>query len=417
MRSNNRLLIISNNVLSETRNNGKTILSYIDGLVDVECAQLYFSEDMPSIKGYKYFKLSDRDILKDKIRLTGCGQAINQCDLREKNINIQNFPIKRNDFSMLCRELLWKLPWKSNKLKQWLIEFNPTAIFFVAGDCVFAYRITNYIKDLFGCKLTVYITDDYIMPNSEETYIHQFRRKIIIKALKKTLKRSDNFYTISNLMQSVYKQFLGVNSKIAVNMTESMKDEAIPTEQEYIYLIYTGSLYYGRDDVLHKIAQAVEQYNKKYSNGKKAILKIFTNIQPGEKELETIQIPETSYYEGSLDKNQLKIELNRASILVFVESFDIKQIEKTKYSLSTKIPEYLSIGKAIFAVGPADIASMLYLKDKACTVNNADAIYDSLEDLILSQQNREELGKIAEDTYKICHNKNKLQQDFYNTIL
>ena len=52
-----RLLIISNNVLSETNNNGKTILSYFDTIPKEQVAQLYFSGECPQIEGYRYYQL------------------------------------------------------------------------------------------------------------------------------------------------------------------------------------------------------------------------------------------------------------------------------------------------------------------------------------------------------------------------
>ena len=63
--ANHRLLIISNNVLSMTRSNGKVIMSYFDCLPKDMVRQLYFSSELPSIKGYQYYQISDKDIIND----------------------------------------------------------------------------------------------------------------------------------------------------------------------------------------------------------------------------------------------------------------------------------------------------------------------------------------------------------------
>ena len=60
---NERLLIISNNVLSTTRNNGKTVYSYIDSLPKENVAQFYFYNEQPSIEGYSYYRIIDKDII------------------------------------------------------------------------------------------------------------------------------------------------------------------------------------------------------------------------------------------------------------------------------------------------------------------------------------------------------------------
>ena len=79
------------------------------------------------------------------------------------------------------------------------------------------------------------------------------------------------------------------------------------------------------------------------------------------------------------DKEELIKTLNKADVLVFVESFAEEQIEKTRYSLSTKIPEYLSLKKPIFAVGPENISSMRYISDTAMCVFEIGEIYNRLK--------------------------------------
>ena len=71
-----RLLIISNNVLSTTRNNGKTILSCIDTLPKNQVRQLYFSEEIPTLADYKYYQISDTDIINARLKREKPGRAI-----------------------------------------------------------------------------------------------------------------------------------------------------------------------------------------------------------------------------------------------------------------------------------------------------------------------------------------------------
>ena len=49
--------------------------------------------------------------------------------------------------------------------------------------------------------------------------------------------------------------------------------------------------------------------------------------------------------------------------MIHSESFDPKMIEITRLSISTKISEYLSMGKCIFAYGPSNVGSMRFLFD------------------------------------------------------
>jgi len=66
-------------------------------------------------------------------------------------------------------------------------------------------------------------------------------------------------------------------------------------------------------------------------------------------------------YGGFFNTTETLNILYEHDYLIFLESFDIGVKKYTKLSISTKIPEYLCLGKPIIAIGPSDIASINYL--------------------------------------------------------
>ena len=70
------VLIISNNVLSKTSNNGKTLYSLFRGFPEGTVSQLFFSGEMPNISGYNYYQLSDADIFFGKASRRFRGRAV-----------------------------------------------------------------------------------------------------------------------------------------------------------------------------------------------------------------------------------------------------------------------------------------------------------------------------------------------------
>ena len=176
--TNKKILIISNNVLSTQKNNGKTILSFIDQFPKNDIKQLYFSMEKPEIEGYEYFQLSDYDIIKGRFNIKKRGRVINtQVSIMESKNYQYTDPdngkkIKINDYTRFIREVLWIGAWKSKKLTHWIEEFDPDVVFFVAGDSIFAYRIYNYIIHRYQkIKSIMYITDDYVISNNEDKMI------------------------------------------------------------------------------------------------------------------------------------------------------------------------------------------------------------------------------------------------------
>lgn len=406
-----RLLIISNNVLSTTRSNGKVILSYFDCLPKHMVRQLYFSSELPSVDGYEYYQISDRDVIKGFFNKNKRGREIRHADKGNYILYKQNPDRVKTSFFRLLREALWMSErWKSDALLKWLDEYEPTDIFFVGGDSVFAYTICEYVADRYHSRLSVYLTDDYILKRKTDSLLSLFRRRIVKKSLSSCLKKADRFFTISLQMKETYKDIFGKDSYLVMNMSEPLRNEQIQENEDEISIIYAGSLYYGRIEILRLLAEAIDRINK--TAEKKAKLKIYTNIEPSAEELKLLTIPGSSEYCGRLTKSELSAELNKSQILCIVESFDENQIENTRLSLSTKVPEYMSVGKPILAIGPESIGTMTYLSDVAMCVNKKADIEKSVGELIQSRKLQSELGKRAFDKYMKYHLKEQIQAPF-----
>lgn len=417
---NQRLLIISNNVLSTTKNNGKTIYSYICKLPENHVAQLYFSAELPEMAGYFYYQLSDRSILKGIFgqKYRGAEMTKLLSDNRKENISGVCHRIPRNMVTMLLRELLWRNKWHSTQLDDWLDKINPDVVLFVAGDCLFPYAICKYVVKRYKCRLGIYVTDDYILPRSYERFPAKMYRMKIKETMRECLNFTDAFFTVSEKMRKKYRSVLRRDSFCIVNLSESLRNEKLQKRVERnqpVIFIYTGSLYYGREKTILAIAKEMEKYNLEHD--RKAVLELYLNEKPEEKILKMFHNISCIRYRGRAEKEQLKVRLNMCNILVFAESFQRDQIEKVKYSLSTKIPEYLSLGKPVFAVGSGHAGAMEYLKDAAVCISHRRDIYHGICVLMNSAGTREYYASAALEKYKKHFNIEKQRHNFMKHLL
>lgn len=421
-----RILVISNNSFSDTTNNGKTLASFFEEYPAHNIAQLYFSAEAPNNKRYyNYFKIADSDIVKCVLKKKDtCGNIVNSksvikdTDSKKKNNSLAEI-LKKYDFARIMREILWKSKkWKTKLFNQWLDEFHPEIIFLCAGDSGFAYDITKYIQNKYDTKLVVYITDDYILPRKTISAFWWVRRNYVLNKMRDAVCKSDLFVTISEQMREEYKQVFGKDSILAVNMTESMKDGSICFENKNVLtLVYAGGLHYRRYVTLNLLAKSLKKYNEDLENKQKAYLKIYSGQKPSQKVLKYLNLEGASEFCGELNPLQLKQVLNSCDIPVHVESFDRKSIESTRLSISTKIPEYLSLEKPVLAIGPDKIASMEYLKDSAFCITNENNIYFHLQRLFTSNELREKLSLLALQKYEENHKKEEVSQKFISSIL
>jgi hypothetical protein len=390
-------------------------------------AQLYFFPELPdSDCCSNYFRITDKDVIRNfskKVKV--CGKRIdNNCN--NENIESEGFnnyinKIKQYEIARLVREFIWRrFKWKTDDFAEWLDMFSPEIIFFCAGDSSFAYDIVSYIKEKYNAKLVTYITDDYILPRIKLSPFYWLRRSLIFNKLKKTINDSDLFITISKEMQDTYKNIFGKESILAVNMPESYRSSQNVLEKNgknnCIRFVYTGGLHYNRYKVLNLFGNALAKYNSNNQYSKKAFLEIYCTSEPLKKILNKINVRNGSSYCGSLNKNQLVKVLNSCDMPVHVEAFDKNSIASTRLSISTKIIEYLSLGKCIIAIGPETVSSMKYLSGIAFCIINPHEILEKLQEILSNEEKQKYFAGLALRAYKKNHSNNKTKDMLIQNI-
>lgn len=406
-----RILVISNNPFSKTNNNGKTLASFFKNPA-FEVSQLYFSDEKPTDNYYgNFYKISDRDILNRFLKNGNTSPNI----INNSNSNTSKINIKKSNFTRLIREILWKITkWKSEDLIRWLDNINPDIIFFCAGDSVFAYRIFDFILNKYNSKSIVYVTDDYILPRKTINIFWWLRRNLVLRRLKNSLGMSDLFIVISEQMRSRYRDIFGKDSIVMINATKINKRENLENKSNVLNFVYAGGLNFNRYKTLSLISDAISKNNA--NSEKKAYLKIFSGSKLDEEQLNKIEIEGSSKFYGFLNEKELEVELNKADVLVHVESFEKIIIESTRLSVSTKISEYISLCKPILAVGPDNIASMKFLDETAYKITNTNDIESYLYDFINNDQLKFEFTKKAKLKYEKVFINNDSIEEFHDNI-
>lgn len=406
-----RILVISQNPFDECSNNGKTLLSFFSGYPKEKIAQLYLHDGEPLCKKFdNFFRITEKDILYNVFgRDKKCGKKISNRVSKliyqeSKETKWKTWPLIR-----LMREVVWKLPWNKKELFRWLDKYKPEVIFSTCGDTLFTYYLTRLIKKRYHSSLAVFITDDYIMPRKNIDIFWQFKRSLIKKNINKILKEVNYFFTISDVMSAEYKKIFQKKSYVIMNM-EKITKLNVPSKQSDLVLVYAGNLEYNRDKVLVELSKIIYQFN--LENNRKVRLETYTNSNITENLREKLCLGENKYG-GKLAKKDLEVKLNEADILVHVEAFDKKNIYDTRFSISTKIYEYLSLGKPILAIGPENIASMQFLKDTACCINDPKYMGKILNVILSDEKKRKVLAKKSEELFNA---KKQVKEDFWKIL-
>lgn len=414
-----RILVVSNNPFSFTSNNGKTLFSFFND-TGFELLQIYFSEEAPNIEG-NYLQVNEKLILKGLLNRNSPWQFYHNKEhniYAEKTINKQSKWKNKFKTSRLVREMreyIWKIKEiKDDFFIKKVQQFNPNIIFFCAGDTLFSYQIVEKLLNITSAKLVTFVTDDYVTITNNLSTLEVYRRKRIEKYLKKIINNSQVFYVISPMMKHYYDEKFLVNSKVILNMTEDLLLPNQSKKKLYETIVYAGGLHLNRNRTIMQLITYIVKLNDDY--GMNLRLDIYSNNKIEESILKKLNAEKYVRNQGHINTMQLKQVLNKADYLLFVESFDEEMILSTKYSLSTKVPEYLSLMKPIIAIGPKEISSINYLEDCSFTLNSLNIDIDEFYSFFTDSQLQSELKQRARQKFLAFHIKENQKKLFNNEM-
>lgn len=389
-----KVLIISHNPLSRVNNNGKTLVSIFKGVAEENIYQIYLNGDIPDCgEGCHYLQLNEKQILNSVIRRKNLCCVEVKADLN----NVSPATIKLRSFGnqtkRLLRECVWKITLWESKLDGWLRDKQFDVVFFMAGDGLFAYDVYRHVMRQMKAKGCLFFTDDYIIGKTSRSPIAALRRALLRNKMKKTLKFTEELYVISEEMREAYREIFKADGCVIRNFSvEKNRENTEPAtndSSDCLTMVYAGGLHYNRWKVLSEIAKELADINS--ANQIKCFLKIYSAQNISDDIVEKLNIAGGAEFCGGASASEISKVYAKADILLHVESFDKKAIASTKYSFSTKIPEYLSADKCVLAVGPDEVASIRYLSDIACTVSCISELNEMLKKLINDEDYRKSI--------------------------
>lgn len=380
-----KLLVISNNSLSENNSNGRTLSGFLRGWDKDKIAQIYISGELPnSLVCDKFFRITDKALLKGFLNRESIGEKVENSNEKAIQSNSRTVSAKKTITSIVGRDLLWGTNvWWNNKLKKWLKAFSPEVILFFAGESVFTYKMAMKISKFCNAPIVVYNSEGYYF--KEKNYLKTGALSALIYPLfhsnfkrifKKLMKKSEHTVYINDKLKRDYDSELGLPSTTIYTASELK-----PVEKEKrngkIKISYLGNLGVGRHIALVEIAQALESIDPSYK------LDIYGKI-PNDEVKNAFNNCSAINYCGLVPYSEVVKIMHESDILVHGEAFEDFTVWDLKYAFTTKIADSLSCGTAFFVYAPKELACTQYLLENecACVVTNKADLKQKLEQLI-----------------------------------
>lgn len=251
-------------------------------------------------------------------------------------------------------------------------------------------KLALNIKQKFGIPILPHFMDDWPSTIYKDSTLSLIQRKLTIQTLYELFNNCEKSLVISDAMKNEFEKrykkcrFFSLMNDVE-DYSGSFVDENKPKEK--LSLCYAGGLHLNRWASLLELCKIVRD-NKNIGE-----IAVYTNPNDWKSTEHYFKDFEFVVYKGFINQSEVLKTLEAYDALIFIESFDDNIKKYTRFSISTKIPEYLSLGKNIIAVGPSDIASITYLKENHLAIVCDDTNRDEWKDILRSSLKDEQLLK------------------------
>lgn len=292
----------------------------------------------------------------------------------------------------------------SDDLLSFIENFSPEIIYLIPGG----YRIlklADKISVKYDLNIVPHFMDDW--PTTIYTYpFTKLQRKLVLSYLKSFLLKVPACLCISEYMCREFEKRYQLESCYSLMncIDEYHGTPKIHTNAGVVKIGYFGGLHLQRNDIIKNLYKQIEKYS---------FFPFELIIHTSESSLDDdifrfSEFPNIKYG-GYVNHDNIFKVIENYDILLHVESFDESLINYTRYSISTKIPEYLSTGIPILAVGPSGIASIRYLNDNKAAFVISDLEDDLLIKSILNDLSDESQWKVIVENAKNLFYRNHLK--------
>ena len=284
-------------------------------------------------------------------------------------------------------------------------QFRPEIIYSM-GSSFFVHSWVLYLSRRYKIPVVMHYMDDWRTTMFTDNSLTRWLNRKIEKQLTLIENNMKCGLTISDEMADVYNQKYG---HMYVSIMNSV--ELKPTKKvvhECYHIVYAGGLHLNRYISLLELAKVI-------SNIEDVKLIIYTSRVNIERYAAYFTNYNNTEFRDAVPHEEIGVVYEEADMLLHIESFLPDNIRYTRYSISTKIPEYMISGKPIVCFAPHDIAVYKYIQknNAGICIEDAEKIIDALEEL--KDQNKymqyvENAQSVAKRNHSVKKSQQKLLQ-------
>jgi glycosyltransferase involved in cell wall biosynthesis len=357
----------------------------------------------------RYWRLSKCGVLQATAGLPPDGAAI--CSLQASRANASDRPSDTGDRrGALRRELsrlsvhvrrpigeaIFRLPGVlSRRLGNWIDAFDPEVCVSMLGSGLMLRTVVRIAGER-RIPIVPYFCDDWITTLYGGDVGERWLRGSARRWLAECLRRSPVRLVVTREMAEEYSRRYGGTFLVMEYAVAETEESAPPSDREVgpVRLVYMGSLVPDRLRSLRAMGDALAALA---GEGLTSLFSVYVPAWELTGAQDELNVPPVMKSVGSVPYDEVQGVLREADVVVHVESFHSSYRKWTRYSMSTKIPEYMMAGRCIFGYGPGEVSSIRYISESGAgyVVASEDrgALLAGLRTVLSSSALRRKLGK------------------------
>ncbi len=369
---NKKVLIISNEPLSNRYSNGRTLRNLLLNIPKEQIAQFFLHGEADETVVSASYRVTDQEALnallmrKNKVKKV---QA--QTSTTGATPTVQPKKVHKNCKTMVLRDIVWRsYAWWKKDFDKFIEDFNPDVLLLQAGDSPFMYAITLKIANKFKLPIVMYNSEEYVLKKriysraNEKSIWH----KILLGRLKRVYKKlmdkvSYCIYTTEYLEDKYQKVYPHLNKSCALYTASELSPLKDNSQKDKFSVLYCGNLGVGRVIPLDEFARVL------YEVDQNAVLEIYGKFQQEEAE-KFLCKNKNVYYGGTVPYEQVPDLMSKASMLLHTENAD--RLQNLLGAFSTKIADSLASGRPFLVYAINEYPFVQYLKKYDCAHIAAD---------------------------------------------
>ncbi len=385
-------VLIIGTVPFNVRSSSRAFDAYFHFWEKENLAQIFSNPKKPC-KGHcgTLFQITDYEMLDCwKLRKTDVGTVYHYNELPdawetgeyEVNDSLKKaykFGGKHSYFTHLLRGILWRKSfWCTEKLNTWLDAFKPECIFLAFSNDYFINQIALYVAKRYDIPLVSCIGDDYYFNMHFSLnplyYLYMLTYRALINRVLGI--RGSAAYISDKIRDKYNSEFCLDGETVYLNSTVKRK-EFSPINKENPVITYFGNVRIGRNESLCEIADVLGKISDDYC------IEVYSNEQD---EMYTNMLKNHQHIRfcGSVPYETVQKRMSESDITIVVEGFKEKDVNISRYSLSTKAADSLSSGCFVLSYGSLECGIIEYMKNTGASAvcTEKSKLFECVSELI-----------------------------------